>query len=399
MNRPARSASFEKIVIPAPGSKDQGGAGPRAPLEVDWRALRSLVDDIDAWRELAERALEPNVFLEPAFACAAASHLADAQVGALVVREGDRLVGLMPGRVEGLGQGRPVSTFVAWSHSFAPLSTPLVDRDAAQGVVAALVDSLPELPGAPRVALLPLIPEEGPVARLIAAHLGEKKRAPYRLDPHRRASLVPGQPDADEEVSSKRLKELRRLRRRLAQEGALTHETATDANAVDTALAGYLAVEASGWKGRSGTAATQNSATARFFASAVTALASEGKARVDRLKLNGRTIAATITLFSGNRGWFWKTTYDEAYARFSPGVQLALDLTGSLQVEGRLALVDSCAVADHPMIDHLWSGRLAIADWLVPLGGRPAMAATIAVEHARRAVMAPLRALRSAARR
>jgi hypothetical protein len=279
------------------------------------------------------------------------------------------------------------------------LSTPLVDRDAAQGVVAALVDSLPELPGAPRVALLPLIPEEGPVARLIAAHLGEKKRAPYRLDPHRRASLVPGQPDADEEVSSKRLKELRRLRRRLAQEGALTHETATDANAVDTALAGYLAVEASGWKGRSGTAATQNSATARFFASAVTALASEGKARVDRLKLNGRTIAATITLFSGNRGWFWKTTYDEAYARFSPGVQLALDLTGSLQVEGRLALVDSCAVADHPMIDHLWSGRLAIADWLVPLGGRPAMAATIAVEHARRAVMAPLRALRSAARR
>jgi CelD/BcsL family acetyltransferase involved in cellulose biosynthesis len=319
-------------------------------------------------------------------------------VGVLTVREGGRLVGLLAGHVQGGGAMRPVPTFVAWTHPFAPLSTPLVDREIAAEVVAAMLDCLPELPGAPRVALFPLLAEEGPVAGLIAEQLAQAGRNCHRLDPHMRASLVPAQ-EAEADPSPKRPKELRRLRRRLSEEGALTHETAVDANAVDTALAGYFAVEAAGWKGRSGSAATQNSSVARFFAGAVTGLASEGKARVDRLKLNGQTIAAAITLFSGRRAWFWKIAYDEAFARFSPGAQLTLDLSEALQSDGSLALVDSCAVADHPMIDHLWRGRLAIADWLVPLGGRPAMIAAIAVERTRRAVMAPIKALRNGVRR
>jgi CelD/BcsL family acetyltransferase involved in cellulose biosynthesis len=399
MNRPARTETFETVVVPAPESKPAESAPKRAPIELSWRTLRSLVDDIDPWRELAGQALEPNVFLEPAFACAAASHLAGEQVGVLVAREGERFVGLLPGRVEGFRQGRAVPTFVAWTHPFAPLSAPLIDRTASAEIIGTMLDCLSALPGAPRVALFPLIPEQGPVASLIAQHLATTRRAPYRLGAHLRASLVPGPPSADAEVSSKRLKELRRLRRRLTEEGALTHETAKDANAVDAALAGYLAVEAAGWKGRSRSAATQNSSTARFFAGAVTALASEGKARIDRLKLNGRTIAATITLFSGNRAWFWKTAYDEAYARFSPGVQLALDLTESLQGDENIALVDSCAAADHPMIDHLWGGRLAIADWLIPLGNWSAMASSMAAERARRAMMAPLKVLRNGTRR
>jgi hypothetical protein len=168
---------------------------------------------------------------------------------------------------------------------------------------------------------------------------------------------------------------------------------------VDAALAGYLAVEAAGWKGRSGTSAMSNSTTARFFARAVTSLASEGKARIDRLKLNGRTIASTITLFSGDRAWFWKTAYDENYARYSPGVQLARDLTEALRGEAAIKLVDSCAVADHPMIDQLWAGRIAIADLLVPLAGGPAMAMALAGEQLRRAVKRPLKALRDRTRR
>jgi CelD/BcsL family acetyltransferase involved in cellulose biosynthesis len=405
MNKPAASASFEKVVVPASESKDSAGA----PLKVMWRTLRSLAGEIDAWRDLAGRALEPNVFLEPAFALAAASHLPNEQVSALVVYEGERLVGLLPGRVAGLARGRPVATFVAWTHPFAPLSTPLVDRELAPDVIAALLDCLPEIPGTPRVALFPLFPEEGPVAGLIAEHLKQNNRAPSRIDPHARAALVPGQDESSEtesepaseptpEPSSKKLKELRRRQRRLSEEGALTHETALDPNAVDAALAGYLVVEAAGWKGRSGTAAASDSNTARFLARAVTSLASEGKARIDRLKLNGRTIASTITLFSGDRAWFWKTAFDEAYARHSPGVQLARDLTEALRGDAALKLVDSCAVADHPMIDQLWSRRIAMVDLLVPLASRPAMAVALAGEQLRRAVKRPLKALRNRTR-
>ena len=70
-----------------------------------------------------------------------------------------------------------------------------------------------------------------------------------------------------------------------------------------------------------------------------------------------------------------------------------------LRDDTAIKLVDSCAVADHPMIDQLWSGRIAMADLLVPLAGRPAMAIAIAGERLRRAVKRPLKALRNRTRR
>ena len=394
MNKPTPSESFERIV-----AASASGEPASHPLTVAWCTLRALADDVDAWSDLADRALEPNVFLDPAFASAAVAHLPNQQVGALVVRDGKRLMGLLPGRVEWIGKGRPVSTFVAWTHPFAPLSTPLVDREYAADIVAALLDCLPDIPGRPRAALFPLLPDEGPVAQLIAAQLAERMREARQLNPHLRAALIVRRDpeeseDADAERSAKRLKELRRQRRRLADEGTLTHEIARDANAVDAALSGYLAVEGEGWKGRAHSAVSSDSAVARFFARAVTSLASEGKARIDRLKVNGRTVASTITLFSGDRAWFWKTAYDEKFARFSPGVLLALDLSDTLQDDKGLNLVDSCAVADHPMIDHLWTDRLAMSDWLVPLRGKPSAAVALASEQVRRALKRLLRALR-----
>ena len=37
------------------------------------------------------------------------------------------------------------------------------------------------------------------------------------------------------------------------------------------------------------------------------------------LKVDGKTIAIAINLRSGSRVFFWKTVYDETYARFGPG--------------------------------------------------------------------------------
>jgi hypothetical protein len=129
------------------------------------------------------------------------------------------------------------------------------------------------------------------------------------------------------------------------------------------------------------------------------ALSFERKVRIDRLRFDDRTIAATITLYSGDYAWFWKIAYDEEFARFSPGVQIALDLTDVLEADRNVMQVDSCAVADHPMIDHMWAGRINMADWLVPLEGAASFAVAAASERARRAALAPLKALRRRIRR
>ena len=69
-------------------------------LAAEWKTLAALdADDIEAWRDLAARALEPNVFLEPSFALAAAKFLPrERDAGAILVRGGERLLGLVPGR-------------------------------------------------------------------------------------------------------------------------------------------------------------------------------------------------------------------------------------------------------------------------------------------------------------
>src|SRR6185369_7572022 len=131
-------------------------------------------------------------------------------------------------------------------------------------------------------------------------------------------------------IAHKKLKELRRQRRRMDEKGAVTFVSAHDPAQIAPALADYLMLEASGWKGRAGTAARQNPGVLHFMQSAIAALAAEGRVRIDRLTRGAMPLAAAITLAAGGRAWFWKIAYDEAHASFSPGVQLSLDVTKSL---------------------------------------------------------------------
>lgn len=356
-------------------------------VEAEWKLIRDFsAQDIAAWRELSVRALEPNVFLDSDFARAAAM-MRGGDTGAVLVRDGSRLVGLFPGEVEGIAAGRAVSTFVAWTHPYAPLSTALLDRDMAGLAVEKFFDFLPSISGAPKLALFPFANESGEAAGVMAKAFAERAVVVKRFAVHERAAFSPQASDAPV-LSAKKLKELRRQRRRLEEEGALKHETIVDRRGIEAALTEYLALEAKGWKGGNASAAEQ------FMRSAVGALSSSQQARIDILRLNEKVIAAAITLVSGAHAWFWKISYDEDFARFSPGVQLALELTEALAKEKSIVLVDSCAVADHPMIDHLWARRIQLADWLVPLSGQASFAAGIVFETARRFSIQTLKAAR-----
>src|SRR5262249_43050460 len=137
-----------------------------------------------------------------------------------------------------------------------------------------------------------------------------------------------------------------------------------------------------------------------FVQSAVAALAADGRARIDRLFLNGRAVAASITLRSSDTAWCWKIAYNEGVARASPGVQLALDLTASLLAQPGPARVVSCAIAGHPMIDPIWGERLSLSDRLIEL--RPSavpFALACRVETLRRGTIAAARRARDLLRR
>jgi len=349
--------------------------------------------------------LEPNVFYEPPFVSAAAPAFGK-DVGAHLVwsRAGPRLLGFFPARVERRRYGIPLPVLVGWTHPYAPLGSPLVDREAADAVLQAWLDHLAEEPQFPKLVLLPYLPAEGELSAAFDGALARRGGKSALFGRHARALLAPGEARDTylvRALDGKKRKELRRQRKRMHELGTVTSVTASTAAALGPALDDFLALEASGWKGRARTAANCDDRIASFMQEALTALAREGKAQVMQLRRDAEPIAALIILRSGDTAWCWKIAYDEAYGRFSPGVQLVLDATDMLLRDHAIARADSCATPDHPMIDHVWRERLMVADRLLCLDaqGSRAFALARALEEVRRAAIRGAKAARDMARR
>jgi CelD/BcsL family acetyltransferase involved in cellulose biosynthesis len=379
-------------------ARERADAAPRRVVgRAEWKSLATLGDVRREWRELAARALEPNVFYDPAFALAAAP-VFGADAGAVLVWSkvsAQRLIGFFPARIE--RRYGVIGTLTGWTHPYAPLGVPLVDRDEADTTIAAFLDHVEANAALPKLVMLPLIARDGPFAAALARTLARHGGAAAHFGDHARALLAPqARASYLAHVGHKKLKELRRQRRRLEEKGAVTFVSAHEPAAIAPALADYLMLEASGWKGRAGTAARQNPDVLHFVQSAIAALAAEDRVRIDRLTRGDTPLAAAITLRAGDCAWFWKIAYDEDAARASPGVQLALDATNGMLADANIARVDSCATADHPMIDHLWAERLALTDLLIAPGSAALAQFNIArhLETLRRALISTAKTVR-----
>ncbi len=311
-------------------------------LEVEWRALSELEPIADEWRELAAHALEPNVFYEPAFALAAAPVLGRG-AGAVLVWSGTaprKLLDFFPGRIVERRYGLPLPVLVGWTHPYAPFGLPLVEHEAAELVISAWLTHLAENPALPALLLLPLVTEDGPFAAAPSAILARARLPSAAFARHQRALLEPREARAhyvERKLSRYRKKELRRTARRLGDLSALLFTRATEPAAVSGAVEDFFVFEASGWKGVAGTAAAFHHDISQFIAAAVSRLAAEGKAAVNRILIDGRAIAAAITLRSGSAAWCWKIAYDEKFARYAPGVLLTAALTEDLAEDASIA--------------------------------------------------------------
>ena len=92
--------------------------------------------------------------------------------------------------------------------------------------------------------------------------------------------------------------------------------------------------------------------------------------RLERLSLtlDGRPLAMLATFLSPPGAFSYKTAFAEDFARFSPGVLLQRENLAILE-RPEIAWTDSCAQADHPMIDHLWRERRTVGRLSIAIGG------------------------------
>jgi CelD/BcsL family acetyltransferase involved in cellulose biosynthesis len=166
------------------------------------------------------------------------------------------------------------------------------------------------------------------------------------------------------------------------------------------AVEDFLALEASGWKGRQGTAFLSNAQHAAFLRATVTALAAQGAVTIDALTVDGRPVSMQIILRSGRAAFTWKTAFDEDFGDFSPGMLLLEDYTATFLADPGIAYVDSCALDDTSYMA-VWTERQSIANlWLdARPGGSLAFRSLSALQKSYRELRATAKAAYLAARR
>jgi CelD/BcsL family acetyltransferase involved in cellulose biosynthesis len=349
-----------------------------APLIVESFGFETAAAIVGAWSDLIGRSLEPNVFMEPGFALSAAQHFARAERPTFVaVWEGGpaggrgRLIGLWALILPSGRFGSQVARL--WCHKQSALGLPLMDGDRADAVVAAVFAWLGETRPRLRGIVIPKLVRSGPTfARFLSHALGAGLE--WRLlDQYERAVLhahgraASGESAIASTLPAIRRKNVRRQRRRLEDHGAVSLRSAHRPDEVRNMTEAFLAMEERGWKGTRRTALLSDCSHAAFARTMTRRMAAEGKCRIDALSVGERPVAIAIVLESGDRAFFWKTAYDEEFAAHSPGLHLAVELTGVQQAQTRCSMTDSCAIADHPMIDRIWHDRLPIVDLALSL--------------------------------
>jgi CelD/BcsL family acetyltransferase involved in cellulose biosynthesis len=374
--QPSQTFAGKLSLVDTPAAIDFAGRPERIRAAAAARAFE-LVEltavPRAAWHSLFARAAEPNAFYSPDWVLAVRHHTRNHDgAKALLAWDGpakNRLIGLLPVVTSWRALKLPLPVLVAWQSSYVPLVAPLLDRDNAMQAAGKLLDAA-KAAGA-QALLMPFLPEEGAASGAFRDALAARTSSPFTLHAETRA-LLTAAGDADamlaDALGAKKQKELRRQRNRLSDDGALRFAIAEAPHHVGAALDQFLKLEASGWKGKRGTALGSEAGDVRFIKDAAAKCAAQNSFKVATLSRGADVIAAGLIVQHGSRAFFYKVAHDETLAKWSPGVQLTLELTKYFCADESVSDVDSTATADHPMINQIWRGRLSIGEVLLPAG-------------------------------
>jgi hypothetical protein len=300
---PAGSAGVGAGYAPAPR--------PDAPIMIETRPLSACADIAEAWVQLAGRALEPNPFLEPGFALAAAQHLvAFREIVAILAWQGDasdarrRLVGLIPCcRRNGLFVP---DALIGFSDRRIFSGAPLLDRQQAGAVIEAVLDPRRQGVIEGRGLVLRGVDLDGGLVSALREVSGRSGLA---------ASLRPALAVS---VSTPSLAQVEASREALAQRGKLKLVEPRTQVGLRDAVEIILAMEASGPRAQAGAATLQDTREVGFLRAMTRGLGRVRQCRIGLLMLDDQPVAGAIVLGRGPRGWLYLSAQEQAQAAFRP---------------------------------------------------------------------------------
>ncbi len=332
---------------------------PRAAVEVfDSGSLGRIVPQ---WESLAAHALEPNPFYEHWVLRPALEAYAHGEVACVAVFLHDRLAGLFPFERLKRYRGLPLKALRSWRHRHCLLGTPLLRAEGAADCLRALFRWAREQ----RLDALELdyVAADGPLQLALLEALELEDLPALAMDRFARA-LLRRESDAQtylaRSLSAQYRKQLRRLGRRLAEHGRVEQvELAPDGDVAQWTRQ-FMDLEASGWKGSHGTALACRKEDGRFASQVFAEAHRRGRLIALGLDVDGKPASRLCGFVAGEGSFYFKTAYDEALERFSPGVLLELDLIAKVHALPHIQWTDSFTAPGNALMKRLWKDARAI---------------------------------------
>jgi CelD/BcsL family acetyltransferase involved in cellulose biosynthesis len=211
---------------------------------------------------------------------------------------------------------------------------------------------------------------DGPTSLLVERHARRDHHPVGRYRAMRSPYLALGGARASK-VTSTFAATLRRRMRQLQRRGTVSYRRIGGGEDAERGIEEFLALEASGWKGRAGSAIASDPRTAAFYRGVARAGAREGWLALRALDLDGRPVAMHLGLV--NRGMYSvpKVAYDERFAACSPGQLLSREVVAECEA---MRLAEADLIGPDARWKREWGPAYRDVDWLFVY--RPGLAGT-----------------------
>lgn len=333
-----------------------------------------LLPYIGLLEKLVSNLTDPNVFYEPWMLMPALDSFAKAEeISFLLVFVDDgggdeaELAAFFPLVIRQRYRGLPIGNVSLWRHPHCFLTTPLVHPRYVQDCAMLLLNWFASQK---KVQLFDFheISAESDFSRALHAAIAQGHWV-KRCQRYARAAWLRSEGSFDQYLASimskKSRREYRRLQRKLTEQGELSCNWVNGGAAVDDWVDEFLRLEASGWKGRIGTALKCSAEGETFFRRVLAQAAQRDRLQLLSMCVDNKAIAMIAVLLAADGAYGFKMAFDERYRRYGPGVMLLVDYIRQLYAAPGLKWLDSCAKPDHDMANRLLINRIAIENILL----------------------------------
>jgi hypothetical protein len=240
----------------------------------------------------------------------------------------------------------------------------LIDRNEAEGTLRSFFQFFCNKKAAWHGVEFDYRPVDSSQAEVIAGIAGEFGSLWQEQEKTHRAVFVPsegGDAYIQAQFSSGRIKDLRRMRRRLEEQGDVSWMGLFGSEVNERSVERFLEIEHMGWKKEKGASLRSQPSDEAFFREMVDGFRERGRLFFTEMYLNGVVIASTSNLISGGTGFAFKIGWNPSYAKMAPGLLNEVEFIRHAPILcGGLSYIDSGAL-EGSFIDQLWIGRRILA--------------------------------------